>query len=82
MLGQQNHAAGEGNGSIMVGMFVCLCLARPKDVYIPTRMDLDVKLLRLRAHQLFKLANIISGHKLKSYYPCMKFIKKSGTMKL
>jgi hypothetical protein len=27
MLGQQNHATGGGNGSIMVGMFVCLCLA-------------------------------------------------------
>ena len=62
----------------MVGMFLCLCLARPKDVYAPTRMDLDVKLLRLRARQLFKLANIISGHKLKSYYPCMKLIKISG----
>jgi len=29
-LGQQNHAAGGGNGSIMVGMFVCLCLASQK----------------------------------------------------
>jgi hypothetical protein len=29
-LGQQNHATGGGNGFIMVGMFVCLCLARPK----------------------------------------------------
>ena len=27
MLIHQNHAAGEENGSIMVGMFVCLCLA-------------------------------------------------------
>ena len=24
---RQNHAAGGGNGSIMVGMFGCLCLA-------------------------------------------------------
>jgi hypothetical protein len=30
MFGQQNHAAGGGNGSIMVGMFVCLYLASPK----------------------------------------------------
>ena len=26
----QNHGAGGGNGSIMVGMFVCLCLASKK----------------------------------------------------
>ena len=26
----QNHAAGEENGSIMVGMFVSLCLASQK----------------------------------------------------
>ena len=50
MLGQQNHAAGGGgNGSIMVGMFVCLCLARPKafqeGVLVSTRTDLGVKLL-------------------------------------
>ena len=32
MLSQQNHAAGGGNCSIMVvvGMFVCLCLAGQK----------------------------------------------------
>jgi hypothetical protein len=49
MLDQQNHAAGGGNGSIMVGMFVCLCLASQKpserDLFVPARMDLDVKLL-------------------------------------
>jgi hypothetical protein len=27
MLVYQNHGARRGNGSIMVGMFVCLCLA-------------------------------------------------------
>jgi hypothetical protein len=36
----QNHAAGGGNGSIMVGMFVCLCLASQKpserEVFVPT----------------------------------------------
>jgi hypothetical protein len=30
MLIHQNHAAGEENGSIMVGMFVRLCLASKK----------------------------------------------------
>jgi hypothetical protein len=30
MLVHQNHAAGEENGSIMVGMFVSLCLASKK----------------------------------------------------
>jgi hypothetical protein len=43
------HAAGGENGSIMVGMFVCLCLASQKpserDLFVPARMDLDVKLL-------------------------------------
>jgi hypothetical protein len=30
MLDRQNHAAGGANGSIMVGMFVCLCLTSKK----------------------------------------------------
>jgi hypothetical protein len=46
MLGQQNHAAGGGNDSIMVGMFVCLYLASPKpskrEFFAPARMDLGV----------------------------------------
>ena len=41
--------AGGGNGSIMVGMFVCLCLASQKpsqrEFFVPTRMDLCVNLL-------------------------------------
>jgi hypothetical protein len=45
----QNHAAGGGNGFIMVGMFVCLWLASQKpseqEFFVPTRMDLGVKLL-------------------------------------
>ena len=49
MLGKQNHAAGGENGSIMVGMFVCLCLASEKPskrvFFIPSRTDLGVKLL-------------------------------------
>ena len=45
----QNHGAGGGNGSIMVGMFVCLCLTSQKpserEFFVLARMDLDVKLL-------------------------------------
>ena len=48
----QNHAAGEENGSIMVGMFVSLCLASQKpskrEFFVPARKDLDIKLLRLK----------------------------------
>jgi len=44
----QNHGTGGGNGSIMVGMFVCLCLASQKhskrEFFVPVRMDLGVKL--------------------------------------
>jgi hypothetical protein len=47
----QTHAVGGGNGSIMVGMFVCLCLASKKpserEVFVPPRMDLGVKLLTM-----------------------------------
>jgi hypothetical protein len=49
MLIHQNHAAGEENGSIMVGMFVCLCLASKKpserEFFVPAGTDLGVKLL-------------------------------------
>jgi hypothetical protein len=45
----QNHAAGEENGSIMVGMFVSLCLASKKpserEFFAPAGTDLGVKLL-------------------------------------
>jgi len=44
-----NYAARGENGSIMVGMFVCLCLARKKpserEFFVPARTDLGVKLL-------------------------------------
>ena len=50
MLDQQNHATGGANGSIMVGMFVYLCLASKKPseqkFFVPTRTDLGVKLLK------------------------------------
>ena len=49
MLGQQNHAAGGANGSIMVVVFVCLCLASKKpseqEFFVPAGTDLGVKLL-------------------------------------
>ena len=45
----QNHGAGGGNGSIVVGMFVCLCLVskRPseREYFVPAGTDLGVKLL-------------------------------------
>ena len=44
-----NYAARGENDSIMVGMFVCSCLASQKpseqEFSIPARMDLGVKLL-------------------------------------
>ncbi len=46
----QIHAAGGENGSIMVGMFVCLCLASKKpsnqEFFLPVGTDLAVKLLK------------------------------------
>jgi hypothetical protein len=45
----KNHAAGEENGSIMVRMFVSLCLASNKsferEFFVPTRTLIGVKLL-------------------------------------
>ncbi len=50
MFVHKNHAAGGENGSIMVGMFVFLCLASQQpsewEFFIPARTDLGVKLLR------------------------------------
>ncbi len=49
MFVNQNHAAGGGNGSIIVGMFVCLCLASQKpsdrECFVPARTDLSVNSL-------------------------------------
>jgi hypothetical protein len=49
MLNRQHHAAGGANGSIMVGMFVCLCLATEKpserEFLVPTGTDLCVSSL-------------------------------------
>jgi hypothetical protein len=47
----KNHAAGGANGSIMVGMCVCLCLASKKpskqEFFVPARMNFGVKQLIL-----------------------------------
>jgi hypothetical protein len=44
----QNHGAGGGNGSIMVGMFVWLFLASQNpfelEFFVPARTDFGVKL--------------------------------------
>ncbi len=54
MLDRQNHVAGGANGSIMVGMFVCLCLASKKpserEFLVSAGTDLGVKLLRVLCH--------------------------------
>jgi hypothetical protein len=45
----QNHGAGGGNGSVMVGMFVCLCLVSKKpserEFFVPAETDLGVNSL-------------------------------------
>ena len=72
MLIHQNHAAGEENGSIMVAMFVSLCLASKKpserEFFVPAGTDLGVKLLTpicLRA-----------GTKT---YPSVDFLRRNST---
>ncbi len=56
MLDQQNHAAGGANGSIMVGMFVCLCLTSKnpseREIFVPARTDLGVKLLNTHISEM------------------------------
>jgi hypothetical protein len=51
MLVHQSHGARGENGSIMVVVFVCLCLASKKpserELFVPARMDLVVKLLSM-----------------------------------
>jgi hypothetical protein len=47
----QNHATGDENGSIMVGMFVSLCLASSqhpfeREFFVPAGTHLGVKLLK------------------------------------
>jgi hypothetical protein len=58
----QNHAAEEGNCSIMVGMFVCLCLASQKpserEFYIPARTYLGVNMLNMADFGLITHYNV------------------------
>jgi hypothetical protein len=72
----QNHAAGEENGSIMVGMFVCLCLASKmpskREFFVPAKTDLGVKLLgddyatRMKLYNLvFRMVFLLYGIKIK-----------------
>jgi hypothetical protein len=76
MLIHQNHAAGEENGSIMVGMFVCLCLARKKpserEFFVPAGTDLGVKLLTKIGHRktckLVRL-QVFNPPRLAPYHP-------------
>jgi hypothetical protein len=55
-LGHQNHGTGGENGSITVGMFVCLCLVSKKpseqEFFVPTGTDLGVNsLTAIGAHE-------------------------------
>jgi hypothetical protein len=61
MLVQQNHAAGGANGSIMVRMFVCLCLASQK----PFRRDFHSRQngLRCQAVNSLKPKTVPAGTK-------------------
>jgi hypothetical protein len=50
-LNHQNHATEDENGSIMVGMFVSLCLASSqnpfeREFFVPVGRHLGVKLLK------------------------------------
>jgi hypothetical protein len=60
-LGQQNYAAGGENSSIMVGMFVSLCLACQKpserEFFVPAGTDLAVKLC-LKSFSMSDFINI------------------------
>ena len=62
----QNHAAGVENGSIMVGMFVSLCLASQKpserEFFVPAGTELGVKLLtQAPLTVFFEILNSISS---------------------
>jgi hypothetical protein len=70
----QNHAAGGEDSSIMVGIFVCLCLASQKpseqEFFVPARTDLGVKLLTLSRRQLKnKISKIMRKWRFRNYLP-------------
>ncbi len=64
----QNHAAGGGNSSIMVGMFVCLCLASQQpsewESFVPARTDLRVKLFILTSVATVVCKHIIDDNEI------------------
>jgi hypothetical protein len=57
----QNHVTGGENGSIMVGMFVSLCLASKKpserEFFVPVGTDLGGKLFRVLIQFATKLSS-------------------------
>ena len=57
-----DHADGGGNGSIMVGMFVSLCLASQKssdrEFFISAVTDLGVKLLMYSYQKMFATGSV------------------------
>ena len=61
----QNHATGEENGSIMVGMFVSLCLDSKKsserEFSVSAGTHLGVKLLRFLSHVCMHATNAINA---------------------
>jgi hypothetical protein len=62
------HAAGGENVFIMVGMFVCLCIASQKPservFFVPARMDLGVKLLSCQRQVAWELIRVITAKNL------------------
>jgi hypothetical protein len=62
----QNHAAGEENGSIMVRMFVSLCLASKKsserEFFVPAGTHVGVKLLIHLWIRLFFVIDAFLSH--------------------
>jgi len=68
MLLHQNYAAGGGNSSIMVGMFVSLCLASQKpsewEFFVPAGTDLGVQLLLLTFRQNGSFGCVLSAQKV------------------
>ena len=67
-----NHGAGGGNGSVIVWMFVCLCLASQNlfewEFVVPARTDLGVKLLRPR-HHFFSIFQCMLFYALQTSQP-------------
>ncbi len=76
ILSQQNQANARANGSIMVGMFVCLCFASQKpskqELFISTGTNLAVTLLKLLLRISMDSILMCSKPLLYVYYGCKK----------